>query len=425
MRKLVALVVALMGATVLVIAGNSGVSDPTISLTDRSPAGGKERHDIVKASFDSLDTAVEAVIDELDSITDGSGNFSNNTAAVVASNLTLNGTALIAGAVTLTTDLTVPNGGSGESTFTDGGVLLGSGTSPFTAMAVLTDGQMIVGDGTSDPVAESGATLRTSIGVGTTDSPQFTGIELGAATDNTITRPSAGDIAIENNIIYRLGGTDVAVADGGTGLGSGTSGGVLGFTASGTIASSALLTQYGPIIGGGAGVLPSAIAVGVNNQVLKGATGAAPAFGALVDADVPDDITISDANGALVSSNLTLYGTLVAPNDALDPADLAGGTLPADVVSAEFTVDGKYAAVGPDATTGLMLQTVSGTTSADGSVTQLFTVAFGAAPVVTWDYTEDPGVSSSNWVGTVTASNVIIHGAASKTWAGIAVGTRP
>jgi hypothetical protein len=31
-------------------------------------------------------------------------------------------------------------------------------------MAVLSDGQMIVGDGTTDPVAESGATLRTSIG---------------------------------------------------------------------------------------------------------------------------------------------------------------------------------------------------------------------------------------------------------------------
>ena len=40
-------------------------------------------------------------------------------------------------------------------------------TGAITAMAVLTDGQMIVGDGTTDPVAESGATLRTSIGLGT------------------------------------------------------------------------------------------------------------------------------------------------------------------------------------------------------------------------------------------------------------------
>ena len=61
----------------------------------------------------------------------------------------------------------------GASTYTDGGVLLGSGTGASTAMAVLADGEMIVGDGATDPVPESGATLRTSIGVGTTDAVSF------------------------------------------------------------------------------------------------------------------------------------------------------------------------------------------------------------------------------------------------------------
>jgi len=63
------------------------------------------------------------------------------------------------------TDLVVSDGGTGVSTLTDGGVLLGSGTGAITAMAVLADSEMIVGNGTTDPVAESGATLRTSIGV--------------------------------------------------------------------------------------------------------------------------------------------------------------------------------------------------------------------------------------------------------------------
>jgi len=76
------------------------------------------------------------------------------------------------------TDVGVAYGGTGVSTLTDGGILLGSGASAITAMAVLTDGQMIVGDGTTDPVAESGATLRTSIGVGTGDSPSFTALTL-------------------------------------------------------------------------------------------------------------------------------------------------------------------------------------------------------------------------------------------------------
>ena len=65
---------------------------------------------------------------------------------------------------TLSDTVTVAKGGTGATSLTDGGILLGSGTSAVTAMSVLGDGEMIVGDGTTDPVAESGDTLRTSIG---------------------------------------------------------------------------------------------------------------------------------------------------------------------------------------------------------------------------------------------------------------------
>ena len=79
------------------------------------------------------------------------------------------------------TDVPVADGGTGASTLTDGGVLLGSGTGAITAMGVLSDSQMIVGDGSGDPVAESGATLRTSIGVGTTDAVSFGSLISGSA----------------------------------------------------------------------------------------------------------------------------------------------------------------------------------------------------------------------------------------------------
>lgn len=84
--------------------------------------------------------------------------------------ITFNGTDITSlGTVTTGTwnasTIGVAYGGTGATTLTDGGVLLGSGTGAITAMAVLADGEMIVGDGTTDPVAESGATLRTSIGV--------------------------------------------------------------------------------------------------------------------------------------------------------------------------------------------------------------------------------------------------------------------
>ena len=92
------------------------------------------------------------------------------------------------------TAVTVAYGGTGASSLTDGGVLLGSGTGAITAMSVLTDGQMIVGDGSGDPVAESGATLRTSIGVGTGDSPTFTAVTA-AQVDIT----AEGDLRLQDN----------------------------------------------------------------------------------------------------------------------------------------------------------------------------------------------------------------------------------
>ena len=104
------------------------------------------------------------------------------------------------------TAVTVPYGGTGATSLTDGGVLLGSGTGAVTAMAVLGDGEMIVGDGTTDPVAESGATLRTSIGVGTGNSPQFTGIELSHASENTLTA-SSGILSIEGVAIPTISST--------------------------------------------------------------------------------------------------------------------------------------------------------------------------------------------------------------------------
>ena len=149
------------------------------------------------------------------------------------------------------TDVPVADGGTGASSLTDGGILLGSGTDAITAMSVLADGEMIVGDGSGDPVAESGATLRTSIGVGTGDSPQFTGIELGHASDTTLTRASSGDVNIEGNIVYRAGGTDVPVTDGGTGASSLTDGGVLLGSGTGAITAMAVLADGEMIVGDG------------------------------------------------------------------------------------------------------------------------------------------------------------------------------
>jgi len=110
------------------------------------------------------------------------------------------------------TDVPVADGGTGASSLTDGGVLLGSGTGAVTAMAVLANGEMIVGDGTTDPVPESGSTLRTSIGLGTfavEDVNAVPALTLAAAitgADQTVSAINLKDYGEVTNAIGATGG---------------------------------------------------------------------------------------------------------------------------------------------------------------------------------------------------------------------------
>ena len=63
---------------------------------------------------------------------------------------------------------------------------------------------------------------------------------------------------------------------------SGTSGGMPYFSSTTAMASSALLTDHGVIVGSGAGAAPNTIAVGGANTFLAGVAGADPAFRAVV-----------------------------------------------------------------------------------------------------------------------------------------------
>lgn len=58
------------------------------------------------------------------------------------------------------------------------------------------------------PVAASAAALNSLLGLGTGDSPQFAAVNIGAATDTTITRISAGKIAVEGDTLVTLGATE-------------------------------------------------------------------------------------------------------------------------------------------------------------------------------------------------------------------------
>jgi hypothetical protein len=151
-------------------------------------------------------------------------------------------------------------------------------------MSVLADSEMIVGDGTTDPVAESGATLRTSIGVGTGDSPQVTGIELGHASDTTITRGAAGLLEVEGVRLVTLSATQTLTNKTLTSPTLTTP--ALGTPASGVLTNATGLPiagiangTDGELITWNASGVAAAVAVGTSTHVLtSNGSGAAPTF---------------------------------------------------------------------------------------------------------------------------------------------------
>jgi len=166
----------------------NGTADISGDLTLSAGGDGALQFSVASSIKIVDDTAAALVIEEADNAYMTFVTTNSSEAITIAKATTFSAGIANAGTIAAGTwngtDVGVAYGGTGVSTLTDGGILLGSGASAITAMAVLTDGQMIVGDGTTDPVAESGTVLRTSIGVGTGDSPQFSKFSIGGALDN-------------------------------------------------------------------------------------------------------------------------------------------------------------------------------------------------------------------------------------------------
>ena len=81
----------------------------------------------------------------------GIGAITANGALAVDSTASISGTLFVNGAVTLTTDLTVANGGTGASTFTANGILYGNTTSAIQVTAAGTSAQIFQANATGVP----------------------------------------------------------------------------------------------------------------------------------------------------------------------------------------------------------------------------------------------------------------------------------
>ena len=261
--------------------------------------------------------------------------------------------------LTLDTALTVANGGTGASTLTDGGVLLGSGTGAVTALGQASNGQLVIGSTGADPVL---STLTAGTGVTITNTAG--GVEIAAAgSGGTVTSvATAGTIngltltggPITSTGTITLGGTLANIANSALTNSSVSYGGVsvalgasdstpafdlsdatslpLGAGTTGTLAATrggTGLTSYttGDIIYASAGNTLANLGIGTAGQVLTVAGGivswATPTTGDITGVTAGTGLTGGGTTGT-VTVNVDYVG---ADNIILEAQDLSASTI--------------------------------------------------------------------------------------------------
>lgn len=132
----------------------------------------------------------------------------------------------------------------------------------------------------------------------------------GGGNVSNVGTPTNGQIGQWTGATTIQGITLVPVASGGTNLASGTNGGILGYTASGTLASSIALTANALVLGGGAGATPTPMgSLGTTTTVLHGNAAGAPTFGAVA---IGSDVSgLGTGVGTALGNNVNTSSGLV------------------------------------------------------------------------------------------------------------------
>lgn len=238
-----------------------------------------------------LATAANGVL-----VTDGSSvpSISSTLPTAVQNNITSVGTLTSLGS----TVVSVPNGGTGRTSFSNGAIVTGGGTGQLGTISG-GPGTVLAGSGTV-PSFTGNPSLLSLILLGST-SGQATLKVPATTTTYTFTLPSAAGTA--NQAFYTTGSGDMVygtlpVAGGGTGLSSGTSGGIPYYSGGTTLASSAALSANNPVFGGGAGGAPFTGTKSGNTTNLGTVSGTLVAGNCLK----------SDASGNIIDSGSPLCG---------------------------------------------------------------------------------------------------------------------
>lgn len=297
----------------------------------------------------------------------------------------------------------VSNGGSGAATFTDHGVLVGSGTSAFTALTVGTDGQVLLGSSAADPVfatlTSSGSTIAFTPGAGTLNLETGTAVCVSAPTDSGTATPAAGALTVAGGTnINTAGAASTVTVNLDTAISGTTShdfaaGGRVG-TATG--AGNTLLIQAYDVDGAAYATFATLTA---NNTPTMDLDDAVTKSGQYIYRASGTDVPVAD--GGTGASTLTDHGILVGSGTSAVTALTVGGTGELLVGSAAAdpafgtSADGNFTFGGSSAG-GLRLLRVENTSNTASSAARLSTRVAGSSASDPYIEFSVSGVTSIN-----------------------------
>ena len=251
-----------------------------------------------------------------------------------------------------------------------------------------------------------------------TSNPLTTGtIELGAAADTTLSRASAGDVNIEGNLMYRAGGTDVPVADGGTGA-STQQNALINLVSGATIATATVASADKVVIqdADDADNIKTVtaqsiadLAAGVANTALSNLAAVAINTSLTSDADITDDlgteaIRWNNIYGATLRTGDTAADTLTLSARDVDGSSwtnfltMTANNTPTCVLSGDVTSTTQAASDNSTkiATTAYA-DAAAAASGANTALSNLASVAINTSLISDTDVTDDIGTEALRW----------------------------